>query len=101
MSNFKVGQKVKTSNAEVGVIVSKHPVISEAWNIKIERKEKDIKLKKQTNYVSARALKYMICAAIEDYCSSADTEIKTILSQIIMNSDKFIKIKNSQGQDQD
>lgn len=47
-------------------------------NIKIERNEKDIKLKKQTNYVSARALKYMICAAIEDYCSSADTEIKTI-----------------------
>jgi len=38
MSNFKVGQKVKTSNAEVGIIVSKHPVISEAWNIKIERK---------------------------------------------------------------
>jgi len=38
MTNFKVGQKVKTSNAEVGKIIEKHPVISEAWNIKIERK---------------------------------------------------------------
>lgn len=37
-SKFAIGQKVKTSNAEVGIIVSKHPVISEAWNIKIERK---------------------------------------------------------------
>ena len=35
------------------------------------------------------------------YNLNTDTEIKTILSQIIMNSDKFIKIKNSQGQDQD
>lgn len=45
MQKFKVGQKVKTQNAEVGVIVSKHPVISEAWNIEIERKFKDGKEK--------------------------------------------------------
>lgn len=38
MTNFKVGQKVKTQNAEVGKIIEKHPVISEAWNIKINRK---------------------------------------------------------------
>lgn len=38
VSKFKVGQKVKTSNAEIGKIVEKHPVISESWNVKIERK---------------------------------------------------------------
>lgn len=35
------------------------------------------------------------------YNLNSDTEIKIILSQIIVNSDKFIKIKNSQGRDQD
>lgn len=38
MSKFKVGQTIKTSNAEVGTIIEKHPIISEAWNVKIVHK---------------------------------------------------------------
>lgn len=49
MTNFKVGQKVKTQNAEIGKIVEKHPTISEAWNVEIERKFKDGK-EKVTEY---------------------------------------------------
>lgn len=47
-------------------------------NIKIDKTENNKKLKKSSNYVSSRALKYMISAAIEDYCSSSDIEIKSI-----------------------
>lgn len=58
MPNFKVGQKVKTQNAKVGKIIEKHPTISEAWNVEIERKFKGEKEKAIEYYFEEEITKF-------------------------------------------
>lgn len=58
MPKFKIGQKVKTSNVEIGIIVEKHPNISEAWNVKIERKFKGEKEKVIEYYFEEEITKF-------------------------------------------
>ena len=78
--NHKFGSKLNNlsgANKDLIALIDSFGIIP-SLNIKIEKAEKNVKLKKTTNYVSSRAFKYMICAAIEEFCSSADLELKSL-----------------------